>query len=410
MNIIFSLIALIFINADAHGEIKIYSAEELSVSKNKLEVIDNAIKLKIQDKIFPGAVLLMSKNGKIFHFDSYGYQNIEKNIKMNTNSLFRIFSMTKPITSAAVMILYDRGHLKLNDPITKFFPSMKNIYLLDSDNMSRKKPLNFPTVLELLTHSSGITYGRPIIVDHNVKNEYRKLNVRTWNQTNEEFIKKISQLPLVFEPSSAWEYGHSTDVLARIVEKVSGMRFDIFIKENIFVPLQMNETGYKIDTLNSNRIAEQFSEKNEVPLRDVSYQPKWFPGGHGLVSSALDYWKFCEMFLNNGTYENKEILKPSTVELITKNQLNDNIKIPPKMYPLLPENFGFGLGFATRKLKSLDSWYGEKGDYFWLGYAGTNFLISPKNNFIFIFMAQQVGTALSNRNMMFELVKDIFID
>jgi len=173
MNIFFCFIALIFINAYAYGEIKIHSADELGVSKNKLEAIDNAIKQKIKDKTFPGAVLLMSKNGKIFHFDSYGYQNIEKNIKMNTNSLFRIFSMTKPITSAAVMILYDRGHLKLNDPITKFFPSMKNIYLLDSDNMSRKKPLNFPTVLELLTHSSGITYGRPIIVDHNVKNEYR---------------------------------------------------------------------------------------------------------------------------------------------------------------------------------------------------------------------------------------------
>ena len=410
MNIFYGLIALIFVNTDAYGEIKIHSADELGVSNNKLEAIDNAIKLKIKDKTFPGAVLLMSKNGKIFHLDSYGYQNIEKNIKMNTNSLFRIFSMTKPITSAAVMILYDRGHLKLNDPITKFFPSMKNIYLLDSENMSRKKPQTFPTVLDLLTHSSGITYGRPIIVDHNVKNEYRKLNVRTWNQTNEEFIKKISQLPLVFEPSSAWEYGHSTDVLARIVEKVSGMQFDVFIKDNIFVPLQMNETGYKIETLDVNRIAEQFPEKNEVALRDVSNQPKWFPGGHGLVSSAVDYWKFCEMFLNNGTYQNKEILKPSTVELITKNQLNDNIKIPPKMYPLLPKNFGFGLGFATRKLKSSDSWYGEKGDYFWLGYAGTNFLISPKNNFIFIFMAQQVGTALSNRNMMFELVKDIFIN
>ena len=410
MNIFYGLIALIFVYTDAYGEIKIHSADELGVSNNKLEAIDNAIKLKIKDKTFPGAVLLMSKNGKIFHLDSYGYQNIEKNIKMNTNSLFRIFSMTKPITSAAVMILYDRGHLKLNDPITKFFPSMKNIYLLDSENMSRKKPQTFPTVLDLLTHSSGITYGRPIIVDHNVKNEYRKLNVRTWNQTNEEFIKKISQLPLVFEPSSAWEYGHSTDVLARIVEKVSGMRFDLFIKENIFVPLQMNETGYKIETLNVNRIAEQLPEKNEVALRDVSNQPKWFPGGHGLVSSAIDYWKFCEMFLNNGTYQNKEILKPSTVELITRNQLNDNIKIPPKMYPLLPKNFGFGLGFATRELKSSDSWYGEEGDYFWLGYAGTNFLISPKNNFIFIFMAQQVGTALSNRNMMFELVKDIFIN
>ena len=257
---------------------------------------------------------------------------------------------------------------------------------------------------------SGLTYGRPIIVDHNVKKEYRKLNPRTWIQTNAEFTEKISQLPLVFEPGSAWEYGHSTDMLARIVEKVSVMRFDVFIKENIFIPLQMNETGFKIETQNLNRIAEQFPEKNEVALRDVSYQPKWFPGGHGLVSSALDYWKFCEMFLNNGTFNNKEILKPSTVELITKNQLNVDIKIPPKMYPLLPKDFGFGLGFATRKLKSSDSWYGEKGDYFWLGYAGTNFLISPKNNFISIFMAQQVGTALSNRNMMFELVKNIFED
>ena len=409
-NIFFGLIALITINADAHDEINIYSAHELGVSKNKLEAIDHAIKFKIENKTFPGAILLMSKNGKIFHFDSYGYQDITKNIKMSKDSLFRIFSMTKPITSVAVMILYDRGHLKLTDPITKFFPSMKSLHLLDSENMSRKKPLRVPTILDLLTHSSGLTYGRPIIVDHKVKNEYRKHNVRTWNQTNEEFIKKISQLPLVFEPGSAWEYGHSTDMLARIVEKVSGVRFDLFINENIFVPLQMNETGYKLESTNLNRVAEQFPEKNEITLRDLSNQPKWFPGGHGLVSSALDYWKFCEMFLNNGSYQERQILRSSTVDLITNNQLNDKIKIQPNIYPLLPKDFGFGLGFATRKLKSSDSWYGEKGDYFWLGYAGTNFLISPKNKFIFIFMAQQVGTALSNRNMMFELVKDIFID
>ena len=170
----------------------------------------------------------------------------------------------------------------------------------------------------------------------------------------------------------------------------------------------MDDTGYNVKKESLLNVAEQFKDKNTITLRDVEFEPQWFPGGHGLVSSAIDYWKFCQMLLNKGILNKVRILDESTVELMTKNNLDKKIKLKKRLYPLLPEGHGFGLGFAVRESKFIGPWRGDIGDFFWLGYAGTNFLISPKNNFILVFMAQQISTSIANRNMIFSLIHKIF--
>ncbi|MAW34295.1 MAG: serine hydrolase [Proteobacteria bacterium] len=377
--------------------------ETVGLSSERLNVLGQVINKAIYEDKFAGAVLLVSRFGKVAHHESYGHQNKIKNKPMQKNSLFRIYSMTKPIVSVAALILNERGKLLLTDPVHKYIPEFRDIKVFsDSSESKVSKPLRNPTIQDLLRHTSGLTYS--IFGDSPVKKMYRENNTLSWDQTSDEFVKKMARIPLLHEPGTVFEYGQSTDVLARVIEVVTGKSLDVFLEENIFRPLEMKNTGYYVQEQFSERVAEQKADGNgnPRPLHRVDRVPNWIPGGHGLISTADDYWRFAQMLLGGGTFEGVRVLSPTTVSYMTSDHLGKNID--KKSLNRYSEGHGFGLGVAVRTKNGVAGWSGSAGDYYWLGIAGTNFLVSPQHGLVMIFMAQEWLTAIPNRDLMFGLI------
>ena len=366
------------------------------MSSARLERLTATLKAAVDSGELPGAVIMIARDGKLIYSQSLGWQNRREQIAMRADSIFRIYSMTKPIVSVAAMTLVEQGKLSLDEPVSKYIPAFAEtkvgvettdtagatvLKLVDPD-----RPI---TIQDLLRHTSGLTYqmtGKPT----EVKKRYIQANIFSQHWTLETFANAIAAMPLQYQPGTTWEYGHSTDVLARVVEVASGMPLDRYVKQAVLDPLQMNDTAFQVAPEKQGRIAEPIPDKysGKTPsLIDVRNPVSFFAGGHGLTSTAGDYLRFCQMLLNGGELEGNRVLGPMTVRFMASNHLNESISEGSLYIP--GPGYGFGLGFATRLDYGQSHWPGSVGEFYWAGYAGTYFWIDPEENLVVSYMSQE---------------------
>ncbi|HEY1271160.1 MAG TPA: serine hydrolase domain-containing protein [Terriglobales bacterium] len=381
-------------------ELTLVKPESVGLSSERLERIGAAVQRNIDNKRIAGAVTLVARRGHVAWYKAQGTMDREANKPMRTDALFRICSMTKPITSLAVMMLYEEGHFQLEDPVSKYLPEFKNPKVLVKP--ASGEPYTIPasreiTIRDLLRHTSGLTYHW----NDKLGPMYKAANVPhgllAYDGTIEDGVKRLAGVPLLFNPGEKWEYGLSIDVLGRLVEVVSGKPLDEFMRTRIFEPIGMKDTYFyppenKLDRLATaytyyagkglNRFPDTpITEDNFTYSADYPYRgpKKLFSGGAGLISTAADYYRFSQMMLDGGKVGSTRLLSRKSVELMTNDQLG---KISPEM------DFGFGLGFGINGVKAPLSELGSPGTYDWGGFFYTTFWIDPKEQMIVIFMSQ----------------------
>jgi len=395
--------------------------ESVGLSSERLARIDTAVQRSIDDKRVAGAVTLVVRHGKVAWFKAQGMADREAGKAMPTDALFRICSMTKPITSVAVMMLYEEGRFLLDDSVSKYLPEFKNLQVFVKP--ASGQPYTIPatkeiTIRDLLRHTSGITYNW----NDDLGPMYEKAGVASgllqYDGTIGDSVKHLAGLPLLFNPGDRFEYSLGVDVLGRLVEVISGKPLDEFFRTRIFEPLGMKDTYFYPPDNKLDRLATAYTyypEKGlnrfpDTPIREGSFvysadypsrgPKKLFAGGAGLVSTAMDYARFCQMMLDDGKVGGTHLLSRKTVELMTHDQLG---KISPDM--------GFGLGFGIDGVKGPLTELGSVGEYRWGGFFYTEFTIDPKEQMIVVFMAQlhPAGDLTLNRQVN-ELAYQAIID
>ena len=321
------------------------------------------------------------------------------------NSIFRIFSMTKPIVSVGIMMLVEDGHFVLGDPVAKFIPEFASQQVgIENNGKLDLVPVKRPmTVQDLLRHTSGITYDNT--GNGLVQQLYQQSRLRSRKISNAEHAVMVAGLPLMCQPGSEWNYSRSTDILGRIIEVVSGKSLGAFLTERILAPLQMAETAFHTGEENAGRLAEPFAADpwsgDKVQLFDMLEKPVMESGGGGLVSTTMDYARFSQMLLNGGTLDGNRIIGRKTLELMASDHLDPSVKVDS---PLMPAGHGFGLGFAVRTHKGIAPFPGSLGQFFWSGMAGTFFFIDPAEDLFTVFMMQGPGQRVYIRNLLRDLV------
>ncbi len=350
----------------------------------------------------PGAVALIARRGKLAYLEAFGFRDREKKLPMAADSIFRIASMTKPMVSAAVMMLAEEGRIRLVNPVSTYLPELKGLQVgveavgSDGKPQLRLEPARREmSVQDLLRHTSGLTYGQ--FGDSLVKQAYRAANVFDPKQTTAEFVAKLAQLPLQNQPGEVWDYSMSTDVLGRLVEVISGIDLDAFIHARITGPLGMHDTGFMVAQEEADRIAEPQIDpatgKRPPMPRDLTLRPNFLSGGGGMVSTAPDYLRFAQMLLNGGELDGARILARKTVELMTSDHLPPHVRFSASTRAQFEESSptsefgqGFGLGFCVRKEPGRSPVPGSVGDFYWSGVHGTYFWVDPEEQLIGVLM------------------------
>jgi len=373
-------------------ELPIAAPQEVGLSPERLNRIDKVVTSYIDENKIAGAVTMVARRGKIAHFKSFGMMDIDGAKPMRKDAMFRIASMTKPITSTAIMILYEEGHFLLSDPVSKYIPEFgepKVIAPSSTPNSLTVEPAKREiTIRNLLNHTSGITYGGGL---HSKL--YEAANITSGLGPTEgtigDMVKRLAKLPLISNPGEEFHYGLSIDVLGYLVEVVSGMSFDDFLKERIFVPLEMNDTYFVLPEGKLSRMAQTYRRNKDGKLEkedvDLAYlvDQTYFSGGAGLVTTASDYMRFAQMILNEGKLDGVRIISRKTVELMTSNSIGD---LYAPFRPNSGDKFGYGFGIRTERgeFDELES-IGILG---WDGAFYTRFWIDPKEKLIGVFMSQ----------------------
>jgi CubicO group peptidase (beta-lactamase class C family) len=380
--------------------------ESLGLSQPRLQRMSDAFKREIDRGTIPGVTILVARRGQIGWFEALGRQSPAAAAPMALNSIFRIFSMTKPIVSIGIMMLLEDGHFLLSDPIAKFIPEFGNQKVgVENNGQLDLVPVSRPiTIQDLLRHTSGITY------DHTgnglVQQLYQQSRLRSRKISNAEHAALVASLPLVCQPGAEWNYSRSTDILGRLIEVVTGKTLGAFLTERILAPLQMAETAFHTGAENTDRLAEPFATdpwtSEKVQLFDMLEKPVMESGGGGLVSTTMDYARFCQMLLNGGTLDAVRIIGRKTLELMTSDHLGPGVKI--QAGNLMQPGIGFGLGFAVRTQQGLAPFPGSVGQYFWSGMGGTFFWIDPKEELFAVFMSQGPGQREYARTLVRNLV------
>jgi CubicO group peptidase (beta-lactamase class C family) len=379
--------------------------ESLALSPARLQRMSDAFKREVDRGTLPGATVMVARRGQIGWFDAIGRQGPDSSTPMARDTIFRIFSMTKPIVSVGIMMLLEEGHLLLNDPVLKFIPEFASQKVgIENNGKLELVPVQRPiTIQDLLRHTSGITY------DHTgnslVQQLYKESRLRSRKITNAEHATLVASLPLVCQPGAEWNYSRSTDILGRITEVVTGKTLGTFLTERILAPLQMAETAFHTSEANVSRLAEPFATDpwngEKVVLFDMLERPVMESGGGGLVSTTMDYARFCQMLLNGGALDGARLLGRKTLELMASDHLAPGVKIKGT---LVPPGHGFGLGFAVRNVAGIASFPGSPGQFFWSGMGGTFFWIDPKEELFAVFMSQAPGQREYTRTLMRNLV------
>ena len=415
---------------------KAINPEKLGLSKEKLMAMENFFREKyIQNGKLAGIQTLVARKGKVVHFKSTGLRDVENNKKIEKDTIFRIYSMTKPITSVALMQLFEQGLFQLADPVSKFLPEFKNpkVFLSGSYPHFMTSPAEREiTIRDLLTHTAGLTYG--FHYRTNVDHAYRKV----WSGPRgdntdfsfppldlENFSKSIASLPLEFSPGDKWTYSVATDICGRLVEVLSDMTLDSYFSKYIFKPLKMKDTGFFVPKNKLNRFAACYERtpKEYLKLQDsgdaksgYSNMPLHLSGGGGLVSTTEDYFNFCQMLLNGGLFEGKRLLSRKTIELMTSNHLPENQDMVTmgsegSFSEIRYKGVGFGLGFGVNIDLADTQNSGSVGSYNWGGAASTFFWVDPKEELICILMTQLMPSGYYPiRMQMQSMVYSSFID
>jgi CubicO group peptidase (beta-lactamase class C family) len=347
-----------------------------------------------------GAVTMVARRGRVIEFEATGKRDIAANLPMQKDSIFRIYSMTKPITGVAMMMLFEEGKWQLNDPVAKYIPEFADLKVYGTGangDMVLQDQVHPVTMRELMSHTGGFTYG--YFSNTPVDKLQREADVLNLNNTLDEMIKRVAKLPLNAQPGSEWHYSISVDIQGYIVQKLSGMPFEEFLEKRIFKPLNMVDTGFYVPADKLKRLAEFYGYGKDGRLEvvrggfnhDFSAKPALSSGGGGLVSTATDYMRFCQMLLNGGKLDGVRLISPRSVELMRTNVLPAGMQTP-----WAGEGFGLDFGVYT-DVVAAGGYYG-KGTYYWGGAAGTWFWIDPTDSLIVIGMIQQVaGTGATAR-------------
>jgi CubicO group peptidase (beta-lactamase class C family) len=351
----------------------------------------------------PGAVTLVARHGEVAHFGAVGMADVERGTPLSTDTIFRIYSMTKPLTSVAFMMLVEEGKVALDDPVEAYIPAWKDLAVFAAGippqcmTTRTQRPMQ---MVDLLRHTSGLTYGFQSRT--NVDAAYRKAGIGevATRGTLAAFIDQLSRLPLEFSPGEAWNYSVSTDVLGYLVEIVSGMPFQDFLRSRLLEPLGMTDTGFHVPQEKASRLAACYNRAPDgsLALQDdpakSSYlaAPTFYSGGGGLVSTAADYLKFCSMLLNGGQANGQRFLSRKTIALMTANHLPGGQDLTQLSRSLFSEatnaGIGFGLGFAVNIDPAKVLLPGSVGEYYWGGAASTAFWIDPAEDLVVVFMTQ----------------------
>jgi CubicO group peptidase (beta-lactamase class C family) len=379
--------------------------ESLGLSSARLQVMSDAFKREIDKGTIPGVTVMVARKGQIGWFDAIGRQSPDSSAPMTKESIFRIFSMTKPIVSVGIMMLLEEGRFLLADPVAKFIPEFAEQKVgVEHNGKLELVPVQRPmTIQDLLRHTSGITY------DHTgnglVQQLYQQSRLRSRKITNAEHAAMVAGLPLICQPGAEWNYSRSTDILGRIIEVVSGKTLDAFLTERILAPLQMAETAFHTGEENAGRLAEPFPADpwngDKVQLFNMLEKPVMESGGGGLVSTTMDYGRFCQMLLNGGTLDGNRIVGRKTLELMASDHLAPGVKVQGAM---LPPGHSFGLGFAVRLQQGMAPYAGSVGQFYWSGVAGTFFWIDPSEDLFAVFMCQGPGQREYFRSLMRTMV------
>jgi len=381
--------------------------ESVGISSERLMSIAAAVRDGVDKRELPGAVVLLARRGKIAYFQSFGFRDSVANAPMTSNVIFRMASMTKPITTAAAMMLVDEGRLNLTDPVSLHLPEFKSLMVgverTDAAGNARlelEPVLREMTVLDLMRHTSGLTYG--FIGKSQVKDRYNAAKVTELSQSNAEMAAKLARPPLQNQPGTVWDYSMSTDVLGRVVEVVSGMELEQFFAQRIFKPLGMTDSGFWVsDPAKQARIAAAQADPATgiQPVLPDKTVKSWQSGGGGMVSTAGDYARFCQMLLNAGELDGVRILSSKSVELMTHDRLPAGIPTNSSKIPVIDvrqeAGNGFGLGFMVRTAEGRNPIRGNVGDYTWNGLFGTYFWIDPKEELVGIILLQTAPPAFA---------------
>lgn len=376
-------------------DLSVAKPEKVGMSSDRLERIHTAMQGFVDDGRLAGVVTMISRRGKVVHFEKFGKMDLEADKEMQLDTLFRIYSMSKPIVTVAAMTLYEEGRFQLGDPVSKYLPEFKETkVLVDGKEVAQEREF---TIKNLMSHTAGLTYG--FFGDTTVDRQYREAKILQ-NKDLEEMVGLLGKIPLQYQPGSRWQYSVAVDVLGRLIEVVSGMPLDEFLQQRLFDPLEMKDSFFqvpkdKIDRFGTNHVYDK--EKGELTVMDkpatsqYTKEVTFFSGGGGLISTATDYMRFCQMLLNGGELHGARILSPKTIELMTTNHLTENMRSGLGEAVGAAANFGFGLGFGVVIDLASTGIVGSVGSYNWGGAAGTVFWIDPKEELAAVAMIQLMG-------------------
>ncbi len=357
------------------------------INTDRIKRLEQFVQSEMDKGNIPGAVTMIIRDGKVVHLGAKGYKNVTTKAPMKTDDLFYIQSMTKPIISTAFMMLYEEGHFKLDDPVSKYLPEFKNLRVARSVNDGPNDPTDSLkseiTITQLLSHTSGLTHGlSQTPVDAHFMKGYFKPGIKTI----QERVAGITKFPLLAQPGTQWNYSAGPDVLCVLIEKFSGMSVNEFLKSRLFIPLEMNHTGYNVPKSDQSRIVSVHTKGNNGTISLAASQPPFenvtvWSGVNGLFSTAADYAIFCQMMMAGGTYKGKQYLSRKTVDVMTSNYTGN-------LYPVSPGT-GWGLGFAVVTDGPATKTLASNGLFFWAGANNTHFFIDPKEKLIAFFMTQE---------------------
>jgi CubicO group peptidase (beta-lactamase class C family) len=383
-------------------------AASVGMSAQKLERIGSAFRQEIDQGKFPGAVLLVARKGKLVYSEALGMQDKDAGKAMARDSLFRIYSMTKPIVSVAAMMLAEEGRIQLTDPVSRYLPALKgmSVSVAKTDpEFARITYTQVPadremTVQDLLRHTAGLAYGE-ITQNAPVKETLGKaglykaaIDYDSRDLSPAEQVERLAKVPLAHQPGVVWEYSLASDVLGRVVEAAAGERLASFLDKRLFKPLKMGDTAFWVPKEKMGRLAQPLATdpiaNKAIVLMDVASQPANDSGGAGAVSSPGDYLRFSQMLLNGGQLDGVRVISRSTVALMTSDHLGTRIASPVTPGELLlgVPGYTFGLGFAVRQGPGIAGVPGSAGEFMWAGYAGTYFWVDPREELTAVMMMQ----------------------